>query len=435
MASIITPPYDKVGDAKKNTVVILGSSNGAGVGASTYTGDPNAGNNWSSPSTSWAGLLQSALGSSWNVVNRSLSGTGFVAAVNRFWTDVAPHNPTHVILCNHPINDGYNQLQIYQAHLKLISYCERIGAIPILRGAYPDNNMTSVQYQSMLGLNYQLDNLPVNRIDNFSEFDAGNGHWVGGSTYTADGLHPNDVGYAKFFSHIDLGLFYFGGKHRPVIRRGGIWTPSNNPSNGPGIALVNISGPVTSCTMRGRFNALSVSAIAARVFLSASRSANLRVRNPSNVYSLADVGALGDSTIMTNVVGWHDVCMVYNSATNIATLYVDGVSVVVVTDDNPTQSELFNNFVFAGRPDTGDAGPYSYAMSDFAMWRVPLTSNAVAKLYTGDVPPASLVYYSDMSNTPPTGGTSAMIANQINNGVYALAPAYSLQRTNGILLG
>lgn len=58
------------------TVVILGSSNGAGVGSSTYTADPSAANGWASPSTSWAGRLATALGSGWKVINRSISGLG-----------------------------------------------------------------------------------------------------------------------------------------------------------------------------------------------------------------------------------------------------------------------------------------------------------------------------------------------------------------------
>lgn len=125
--------------AESKRVVIFGSSNGTGLGASGYSGDPTAANGCASPPTSWAGLLRTALkaiDNSWEVINRSISGSGTAASVARFWTDVAPYRPSHVVLCTHPLNDNIDTQLILRNTELLCRMCDQIGAVPILRGAY-----------------------------------------------------------------------------------------------------------------------------------------------------------------------------------------------------------------------------------------------------------------------------------------------------------
>lgn len=415
---------EHAGMASTGTVVILGSSNGAGSGASTYAGDPSAANGWASPSTSWAGRLATALGSGWKVINRSISGTGFVASVNRFWTDVAPHRPTHVILCNHPVNDGCDWTAIYQANLRLISFCERIGAVPILRGAYMWNGYSAAQYQNALALNQALDQLGYHRIDHMSEFDNGSGGFIAGTTWSGDGLHPNDAGYQHFFDAIDLGIFTYGSMRRPRIRTGlGAWKYTNSPPmTGNGLSPLNmgVCGSFGSITLRGKFKCIGSptdDALKGAAFLSFQRPSSItRIRNPADAYNLAIGGlAAADSSTLSRDGVLRDLVMRYNQAADTYTMWIDGVRVSSLTGGNPI--EYLNNFGLAGRTDSAAQLPLGFQFSELGVWKVPLGDHLIRKLYAGDVPPASLVFYSDLSQEPMATGSAGILANQVPNGL------------------
>jgi len=431
MLPIVTPPFSTdqhlqqhAQMASTGTVVILGSSNGAGSGASTYSGDPSAANGWASPSTSWAGRLATALGAGWKVINRSISGTGFVASANRFWTDVAPHRPTHVILCNHPVNDGCDWTSIYQANLKLISFCERINAVPILRGAYMWNGYSAAQYQGALALNQALDQLGYHRIDHMSEFDNGSGGFIAGTTWSSDGLHPNDAGYQHFFDAIDLGIFTYGSMRKPRVRTGlGAWKYSNiAPITGNAFSPLNmgVCGNFGSITLRAKFKCIGTvgdNTLKGAAFLSFQRPSSItRVRNPTDVYNLAVGGGAGaqNSIISTDGV-MRELVLRYNQAADAYSMWIDGVNVENLAGGVPI--EYLNNFGLAGRTDGVAQIPVGFQFSEMAVWKVPLGDHLIRKLYAGDVPPASLVFYSDLSQEPMAAGSAAILANQVPNGL------------------
>lgn len=415
------------------TVVIFGSSNGAGMGASTFTADPSADNGWASPATSWAGLLRSALQAidpAWTVINRSISGTGSANGVSRFWTDVAPHRPSHVILCHSPHNDGYSAQTHLQNTEKLCQMCDAIGAVPILRGATPYNAMTSGQYRAMLDVNRQLDLLGRHRIDHLTTLDNGSGGFVGGSSYHVDGLHPSDAGYAVLFSAIDLGIFIRGTAYaRRDASVRGAWKVQDGQSTQTGIivsaATGLLGGGLRSFTMRSRIKGVASGGLSARGFMAAhlqgavGAASPLRLRNPSGAYDVADGGSFTITGVATNPTADanpHDIVLTYNHASNTCVLYIDGVS-VGTPSGTISGAGACSTFSFGSRGETSNAAPAAgYSFSDIGLWAVPLGPAAVADMVrSGRKPPASLLVDAVMSGSPASGG---LLPNAVGTGIF-----------------
>lgn len=204
---------EEVGNSLKGPrkcLVIFGSSNGAGLGASDYFGDPSAANGYSSPSKSWAGLLEAQLksiDSSWDVYNRSKSGSNTSTSVSRFFTDVAIYRPSHVLICTALGNESYDALNFLTNISTLVRYCEQIGAKPILRGAYPRNGMTAVQYNVSKTVNSIIESFGYPCVDNLSALDNGTGSFYDSATYSTDGTHLTDAGQLVFLRAIDTQMF------------------------------------------------------------------------------------------------------------------------------------------------------------------------------------------------------------------------------------
>lgn len=411
-----------------NTIVVFGSSSGAGRGASTYTADPSSANGYTSPPTSWAGLLATALGNTWTVINRSLSGTGTGTSIARFWEDVAPHRPSHVILCTHPLNDNFDTRLYYRNTVILARMCEAIGAVPILRGAYMYNGYTPAQYQDMLALNRQLDRLPYHRIDHFSTLDNGSGGFVGGNTYLSlplDGLHCNDLGQAVQFRSIDIGMLQYGASRRVALpTRTGVWSPS--VSTGSAIVLAPAQGlplTITSWTMRARIKSLAGVA-QAKAFLSAYAQNAIgnnpvRLRNAVGTYDIADISSNGPVSSVNSVTDNtpHDLVMSYNEATNLIAGYVDGVSFGTFTP--AVTMVAVNAFAFGGRAEAASIFPaMNYQFSDLQAWRVALRPEDVADMArSGMKPPASLIFDADMSARPSGVASGGFVPNLVANGM------------------
>lgn len=423
---------------QQRVIVILGSSNGAGAGCSDYVADPSSASGYASPAKSWAGLLQAQLGVGYKVINRSISGTGTVSAVARFWTDVAPHNPDFVIICPHVQNDTYDYPTIAKNTQLLCSFCDRIGAVPVIRGAYVSNTMTASQYRSMLALNRALDSLGRYRIDHMGVFDDGSGHFAATGFDTGDGLHPNDLGYEQLFRAIDIGIFSAGaGAFRPMVQKGtAAWLPSGSagPIYGPGILLQNLQLGLRSWTMRARIKCTNTSAANLRAFMTAYRPAGgaasaFRLRNPANVYELVERGgSLVTSGVLTNVVAWHDIVMGYSRVKNKIILFVDNVLIGETASADTDVEGLFTGFTYFARGDTGDSGAFYFAFADMGLWNIPPTAEFVGELAAGRIPHAGLIYYNTASGNPAGVTTTDALVNDAGGPVYGVGPAFGVTR-------
>ena len=409
------------GNASKKTIVIFGSSNGAGVGASDYYGEPSSSNGWASPPHSWAGLLKSALGSDWKVINRSQSGTGVAAGVARFWTDVAPHRPSHVIICNHPCNDGFDYRSVLQNTKTLIRYCDLIGAIPILRGAYMYPAMSAAVYAQSLSFNQQLDQLGRHRIDHFSTLDDGAGSFVNAAFHAGDGLHPSDSGYYQLFKAIDLNIFRYGeSRVREVKSQSSAWKV-NADAVGSGIMVKSIDlntgslEPLSSWTMRARIKG-ALGAPGGRAFMSAHMTQDgsdtaWRLRNPANTLELISSDGTSISSAANVTVGdaIFDVVVRYNAATGVMSLFINAVLIGTATPVGVNERGVF---VFGGRGDAG-ATASGYSFSDCAIWNVALSNLAIEDAYlTGKIQQAGLIFAADFRSKPQPAG---IVPNAVEN--------------------
>lgn len=409
------------------TIVVLGSSNGAGVGSSTYAADPVSPYT-SEPATSWVGLLRAALGSSWTIYNRSITGTNTASSIARFWTDVAPYRPSHVILATGFHNEGYVTPTYIRGLAELVRLCDLIGAVPIIRGPSPYNSATAGNLSSMLDAARQIDAMGRWQIDALSTLlDESNGHFAGGSTYHAgDGIHLNDAGHMACFQAIDLGMFNYGALAPKRSRTKGAWRVNAAATDGNAILIDTsrgLSQPLRSFTMRARIGGLTSGGGTGKAFLAAyinglnagvSANAPLRLRNPFSVYDFANAGDIvATSTVdPTADARWHDCVIVYKHALNTAYLYIDGVLIGSGTLSTTTQASEY--FVFGSRV-TGDIpGPaVSYRFSDCQLWSTPLTAEQIADMHRTNIPPlAGLLFDAILSNTPRT-----WCQNAIENGL------------------
>lgn len=403
------------------TIVVLGSSNGAGVGASTYAADPVSPYT-SEPATSWVGLLRAALGSTWTIYNRSITGSNTASSIARFWTDVAPYRPSHVILATALHNEGYDVQAFVRGQAELVRLCRLIGAIPIVRGPSAYNTSPATYYPRMLDARNQLDALGVLQIDALSTLDAGDGTFVSGSTYHAgDGLHCNDAGYAAIFSAIDLGMFQRSSQPAPLIRPPGTWKIDAAATLGDAMLINTTTGlaqALSSFTMRARVGGVSSSGATGRGFLSAYVSgisnAPLRIRNPFSVYDMSNLAVtITTSTVNpTNTTTPHDLVMVYKHTNNTAYFYIDGVLIgsgTLTGTPGPCSTFLFGSRITAD----GTSAAADYRFADCSIWATPLAVDQIlAMSRSGRRPGAGLVFDGDFSTAP-----YGRIANLVQNGI------------------
>lgn len=414
------------------TLVIFGSSNAAGVGASTYTGDPAA-PNWTEPPTSWAGLLRAALTpAGWTVFNRSITGTatatGLNNSISRFWTDVAPHRPSHVILCTALHNEGYDPVAFVRNLATLCAMVRSIGAIPIVRGPSPYNHPTPASqagvYDAMCNARNGIEGLDVFTIDALATLDDGAGKFAGGATYHAgDGLHCNDAGYAQLYDAIDLGIFTYGATPPPAVRPGGTHKIDAAATGGDALLLSAATGlakAIGSFTMRARVGGVASGGATGRAFLSAYINgtggiAPLRLRNPSSVLDLAnraDASVATSAVNLTNSTAVRDLVVVYKAPTNTAYLYIDGALIgsgTLLGAPAPASTFVFGARIAA----EGVSAAVDYRFADCQLWNVPLSALQVAAMALSGVRPRSgLVFDGSFAALP-----GYVVPNLVQNGL------------------
>lgn len=177
---------------------VIGSSNAAGMGASSYTADPSEQGNWTSPATSWVGMLD-AYSSRINVMNFSVSGAGSNWAVQAAGTVVERYGIDAIFLCTNPISDHDDGTEyIANAH-KMADICRSRDLEFIVRGAYACNQYTPKMYKNMLELNSYLGKHFKRVLDHMTCLSDEKGHFLDGDRYHTDGLHPNDAGYRALY--------------------------------------------------------------------------------------------------------------------------------------------------------------------------------------------------------------------------------------------
>jgi len=390
------------------TVVVLGSSTGAGYGASVYA-------------NSWAGLLETALKAidpTWQVINVSLAGTHTQNSIDRFFTDVAVYRPSHVILCTGIVNEplfGSNEPGAHQTYLRntkrLMALCDMIGAKPILASHFPYNSNNAIRYQLALAGNAQMEMFGVPVIDWMSTLDDGTGKFTGSTTFSADGQHATGAGHAHYFDAIDLSWFW-------SFADGGFVEPGTGGRELAGSAstiahAITLTSAANSFALWGRFKSKSgvgtfASIMCANIY--GAGNAPLRVRTQATVATLTDsTNDLATSTYdPTTDFNVHEIAMCYNAARNKASLFIDGA--LIGSEGTPAATvQATNTFGFMSRADAWSGGWVGAAMSRSALWRSPLSAAKIAALRaSGRIPAASLSFHGESSG--PLGQLAANLA-------------------------
>ena len=420
---------------RPKTIVVLGSSNSAGQSVNGYF-FPGPGfvvpdRQYKSFPGSWAAHLENALQAvdpEWTVINRGYAGTSSQTAIDRFWTDVAPHRPSHVVLCQGAVNDSYSG-PLWLARLQqLIRLCRQIGAQPVVRGMYPYTGITLARYAEWLDLNQQLNNLGVPVIDHMSGFDnPSTGEFVDPiKSEMPDNLHVKEIGHLWQFRAIDLNIFLNEWSPPRPRAAGTSWLMPTGVTSSYGITLKASDtaglppGGLYSFTMRSRIKTQAGLANA-KAFMHITSAAlpaeDLRLRNAVGPYDLyAATGVSITSAVNpTSDFNTHDCVIAYNQITNVVALYIDGVLIGSATP--PTAYGPLTEFAWGGRSDSAGNTPSGASFADMALWNVPLSAAEVANLYQGARPnQAGLIFEADLSRAPRPGG---LCPNLVGNGVIA----------------
>lgn len=194
----------------KSLVVIVGSSNSAGMGASTYIEDPNPSNGFRNPQTSWIGLIEGELSNACRIVNWSVSGQGSLDTLRRADDLIFQMRPQVALFCPNPVNDNLDASLYFECCESFLDICNRADVVAAVRGGYAWNEYTPTQYRAIKLLNERLKSLGVRYLDHMACLDDGSGHFIGKNLFTADGLHPNDDGHRILAQGTDLALFKAG---------------------------------------------------------------------------------------------------------------------------------------------------------------------------------------------------------------------------------
>lgn len=180
-------------------LAVIGSSNSAGMGSSTYIRDPCADDEWRSPGSSWLGRL-SRCTNRMSILNFSKSGAHSDWALERAESIFIGHRPHYALMCTNPIADGDDGSRYLRNAARFAIMAKQYGITPIFRGAYSYNGYDCRQYEYMLKMNKNLSEAFDKVIDHMSCLSDKCGHYISGNMYHVDGLHPNDEGHLVLFN-------------------------------------------------------------------------------------------------------------------------------------------------------------------------------------------------------------------------------------------
>lgn len=382
--------------AASKVVVLYGSSVCAGYQASSYA-------------ASWPGMLQAALqAKGFTVYNLSRVGDSTQALIDRFYTDVAPLNPSIVLNCSGVINDGYNAATFRTHVMQLIKMERDIKTVPLVMTQYANNNYTAQQFADARSLTQEFEDLGVEAIDAWSLADPLTGHYLS-NTLTPDGIHMTDAGQLAFYPSIPLEIFDFPDdqQYQPIPSRRVAWQLSSGSTATIEPLAVNLATPATSWTMAAWIKDAGIAGTGigtpnGKSVLVAypTTGENTRANNLMTYYGLqlgAPDGPVATSTTLGNTQTWHHMAITYNAFTGLVTLYIDGV--VGTTIQASTNSQT-SRFAFMGNAAVFGAYLLGGSITDAVIYRSALFPEDIMALKNGKMMRRSAVWGSRFSSLP-----------------------------------
>ncbi|KAA8493698.1 hypothetical protein FVE85_4835 [Porphyridium purpureum] len=200
------PPIEKPIKPHGKYVLVLGSSVAVGCNAWKLEG--------------WAYLLGKALRESFghSLVNTSESGSNIARAIQRFPDVVAvvPETPAFVVISLSLGNEGifhckpHERNAVYARFIsgmdKLVSMVEKIGAIPVVGGVYPNGDcIVDAHMYFIREARAHFKRKYRYTIEWFDDLSDDCGRWK--EEYASDNAHPNTTGHQVMRECIDLAQF------------------------------------------------------------------------------------------------------------------------------------------------------------------------------------------------------------------------------------
>ena len=341
---------------------------------------------------SWARRLAMALGPDWEVVNKSVAGNSSQNLLDRFDRDIGAEHWDAVIIALSLANEGilwFDADTVFQGYTnrlgQLVQRVRGIGAVPVVTGAYPNNQYTPLQYDYCRRFNRLLAAGEVAGIDFMGTVDDDAGHWAPG--LFADAWHPNDQGHEEMLRAIPLSLFDRLLKPRlPAVNRPATCLRFTGDVTTRGPLSYASESALHSFTMGFWFR--RTVAIPGKALCGIGTGAS-RVRTPYGVlqYTPASGAEIISTTDATSDLAWHHCVITHSAARDQTWLYVDGRLIGSTAE----HFDCVASFVLGGR---GDDNAWANGCdTEFFGWtlhRTCLDSAEVGRLWAGMMPKGSL---------------------------------------------
>lgn len=380
-----TPGYIAVQTSYKKSIVIVGSSTVAGVGASDAA-------------HSWVGLLFAAMQSNgWTTRNAGVSGDNSAAVISRFYTDVAAYAPNIVMVgltYGNEISSGdeidYNRMV---SNLRqLVRMIRLIGAVPVMGGPFPRNALTTAEkaYSAMLAS--ELNSMGVPWVC-YDSLDDGTGSYI--SSCSDDGTHPNNVGHAEMYHCTPISMFdalLFSQKYLLPTTNGALKLTTTTPTTNP--ILYTPTTAITSFT--AFFRIKMTSSILDNSYFGVGTNTVNAIRNKTGNTGFLSYTPTSGSDIVSSVapatdMAWHSITLTYNTISGTTTFYVDGISI-------GTASETLTPASFALGSIYGKVTfTQNCQFKDFVILRTALLPGLIKQIHNGSYSKGSLEFHSPLN--------------------------------------
>jgi Concanavalin A-like lectin/glucanases superfamily len=386
--------------AARTRVLVIGSSNAYGVGASSIA-------------NSWVGLLTSSLASTHDFFNIAIGGKAASYWVNEdaFSTTITtsgtkcnlelaldtykPHIVIGALVTQNGIDVANQATSYIQANsnafisyvLKAKGICERRGVRYIGVAPYGSNAFTAKNWSAVRAIGEQLDAKGVTLLDFFNVSYQG-GVTIPAAIDSGDGLHYNDLGHLQQFkavpqSCLKLTTSELSATLRFPASTEGLVFPSDITTLSP---LLTDAFPSGSFTVGFRIKAPATPIVATALSFTGDNNLT-RVRSANPLF-----WEVAGSTTLQNTPtfagnGEQHITLVFNQVLSTMQLYIDGI---FASTNATTGANTFTGLILGGRYDNAAFNPVAYKFRDVTIHAAPLNARNIKLLAGGDIPLRSL---------------------------------------------
>lgn len=340
-------------------------------------------------------------GQPWLVANVSIPGNNTSNVVGRYQRDLLPLHARYVVfalgLGNEGIHDkGMAAFISYQTNLtQLIRQARADGLVPLVTNSYPRNvpggtpDYTATDYAYVKQMNLLMHGWQVPSTNLLGALDdlQGQGHWAPGYA-NADGLHPNDLGYAELSYTVVPSLFdaLAAGKSLPTRRP----SPANAGSSlGRSTSLTLTPEEVVHpFTQALRFRTSGAGQLLALTDSAGRATGSLEVTAGGQLLYHAARGGGGTiaGTVRVADNRWHKLVLTHYYALGSTRLYVDS------TYEGQVAERLRLTRLTAGGP----AAPARVQVREFCFYRSGMNQDEVRAMAADSLLKSSLEVYAPL---------------------------------------